>query len=122
MPKLSEDSEHSIQITIQNYLTLRGIYCWRNNSGALIDKRGIPVRFGKVGSADILGIHPTGRFLAIEVKRPSGRYKPTPAQLEFLEAIHRYGGLCGIATSIEDVDRILSGEYLLLKSKAPSHF
>ncbi len=113
MQKLPEESEHSIQISIQNYLTLRGIYCWRNNSGALRDSRGIPVRFGNVGSADILGINKDGRFLAIEVKRPSLKYKPTPAQLEFLEQIHHYGGLAGIATSTEDVDRIMNGEYLI---------
>ena len=72
------------------------------------------VHFGKVGSADILGIHkPTGKFLAIEVKRPDMSYKPTPAQLEFLQEIRDAGGLCGIATSTEDVDRILAGEYVL---------
>jgi hypothetical protein len=113
LPNLPEASEHSIQIAIQEYLTLKGIYCWRNNSGALIDRRGIPVRFGKVGSSDILGISHDGRFLAIEIKKPKGKYKPTPAQLEFLEAIHKYGGLAGIATSIEDVDKILAGDYLI---------
>jgi hypothetical protein len=111
MAKLPEASEHAIQIELQEYLTLKGIYCWRNNSGALIDRRGIPVRFGKVGSADILGIAKDGKLLAVEVKRPSMSYKPTPAQIDFLTAIKKNGGYAGIATSIADVERILNGEY-----------
>ncbi len=96
-----------MQIQIQEYLALKGIYCWRNNSGMLTDRHGIHVRFGKVGSADIIGIAPDGKFLAIEVKRPNGRYKPTPAQMEFLEEIKARGGYAGVATSIEDVDLIM---------------
>lgn len=91
------------------YLALKGIYCWRNNSGMLRDRRGIPVRFGKVGSSDILGIAPDGRFLAIEVKRPDGSWKLQPSQEEFLAEISRRGGYAGVATCPEDVDRILGG-------------
>lgn len=72
------------------------------------------VRFGLVGSADILGVQKgTGKFIAIEVKRPDMSYKPTEKQLEFLREIRDYGGLAGIATCTVDVDRILAGEYLI---------
>lgn len=100
--------EHATQIAIQEYLTLKGHFVWRNNSGMLQNRRGIPVRFGKVGSSDIIGIHKdNGRFIAIEVKRPSGSYKPTQPQLDFIEAIKRHGGYAGVATCIKDVDAIL---------------
>jgi hypothetical protein len=110
----TKTTEHNVQLQLMEYLAYKPVYVWRNNSGALRDKRGIPVRFGKIGSADILGIDKrSGKFIAIEVKRPDGSYKPTPAQLEFLQEIKDAGGLCGIATCTEDVDRILAGEYLI---------
>lgn len=59
-----------------DYLAVRGIMAWRNNSGATHTERkdgsrGF-VRFGRVGSADILGVLPGGRFLAVECKAPRG--------------------------------------------------
>lgn len=114
MARLPEPSEHSIQLGIQQYLTLKGIYHWRNNSGALPDRNGRIVRFGKAGSADILGVQSkTGKIVAIEVKKPSTRKDTTLLQREFLTAVHKCGGLSGVATSEEDVDKILSGEFLL---------
>ncbi len=113
MTRKASPTEHAIQIQLMNYLAFKDVYVWRNNSGALPVGRRL-VRFGKVGSADILGVQMgTGKFIAIEVKRPDMSWKPTPAQLEFLQAIHEHGGLSGIATSTEDVDRILSGDHLI---------
>jgi len=114
MAKLPTPTEHHIQLGLIEYLSYKNVYIWRNNSGALPDKRGIPVRFGKVGSSDILGVQGgTGKFIAIEVKRPGMSYKPTQPQLDFLQEIHEHGGLAGIATCTNDVDRILNGEYLI---------
>ncbi len=107
-------TEQAVQLQLLDYLAYKPVFVWRNNSGALRNDKKRLVRFGKVGSADILGIQKgTGKFIAIEVKRPDMSHKPTPAQLEFLEEIHAHGGLAGIATCTEDVDRILSGEYLV---------
>lgn len=73
-------------------LELRRIYAFRNNSGCLPDASGRPVRFGKVGSADILGLlPPRGRLLAVEAKAPGG--KLTDAQREFLEGVRAAGGV-----------------------------
>lgn len=104
-------TEHAVQLGIMQYLSLRypEHYLWRNNSGRLPSSKGRMVAFGKVGSADIIGIAPDGRFVAIEIKRPDRSYKPTPAQLEFLEAIKSRGGYAGIVTCPEDVDAILRG-------------
>jgi hypothetical protein len=60
----------------------------------------------KVRSADILGIVPDGKFVALEIKRPDVSYKPTPAQLEFLEAVKTCGGYPGIVACPAEVDRM----------------
>jgi hypothetical protein len=87
------------------YLTLRGAFVWRNNSGALRNKKGRPVFFGKVGSSDILGVLPGGRFIAVECKAPNGRL--SEPQLDFLTEIERMGGLAVIAKSVEDLEKAL---------------
>jgi hypothetical protein len=46
----------------------------------------------------------TGRFLAIEVKRPGG--KPTPEQQQFMDMINQAGGLAFVAHSIEEVAEV----------------
>lgn len=87
-------------------LQLRGVFCWRNNTGVLRDARNRPVRFGAVGSADILGVlRPDGRLLALELKRP-GR-KPTPPQEAWLEAVRQAGGVALVVTDVADLDRAL---------------
>jgi hypothetical protein len=48
------------------YLEIRGIYCWRNNVGAVQIRPGQFMRFGKVGSSYILGVLPGGRLLCVE--------------------------------------------------------
>jgi hypothetical protein len=47
----------------------------------------------------------TGRFLAIEVKRPGN--KPTPEQQQFIDTINEAGGLAFVARSVEEVDNTL---------------
>lgn len=103
MPKLKtpRPSEHETQAAILEYLQrVRGIFCWRNNSGAFkIGDRFI--RTGKVGSSDIIGILPDGRFLAIEVKAHYG--KVSPEQQTFIDTINANGGLAFVAFSVGDV-------------------
>jgi hypothetical protein len=83
------------------YLSIRGIYAWRNNSGALRDKQDRPVFFGKAGSADILGILPGGIFLAVECKADKG--KPSEKQIDFLTRIAEMGGAAILAWSVDDL-------------------
>lgn len=105
---------------IQNIVTLNmskagGIF-WRNNVGALLDSRGVPVRYGlaneskamnrKIKSSDLIGILPVaikphhvgltfGLFCARECKSsgwkfsPSGREVP---QLNFINIVNSMGG------------------------------
>ena len=58
------------------YLETRGIYHWRNSTGAVRIAPGRFMRFGKVGSSDILGILPGGRLLCVECKAPDWRLSP----------------------------------------------
>ena len=66
------------------------------------------IRFGlAVGSSDIIGISPTGKFLALEVKTSKGR--ATKEQLRFIEAVNNAGGKAGIARSVEDALKLIGG-------------
>ena len=79
---------------------------WRNQTGALrAGKRFI--RFGEVGSADILGLlPPTGKLLAIECKRPGNR--PTAAQAAWLDMVGRAGAVALVVDSIDSLARQLA--------------
>jgi len=82
-------------------LSEAGCTVWRNNTGAIPDRTGRLVRFGLcVGSADIIGIAPGGRFLAVECKGAKGR--TTEAQERFIAAVIRAGGKAGVARSAAD--------------------
>lgn len=100
-------NEHELQQRILLVLGNKpGLRVWRNNSGALIDKRNHLVKFGLQGSADILGIQaPTGRFLAIEVKATNG--KQTEQQQRFQRMIEAHGGIYILARSLNDISILL---------------
>ena len=98
--------EIDVQCGIVEYLQrIRHVYCWRQNTGGFM-RDGHFYRFGIKGMADILGVlYPTGRILAIEVKRPGE--KPTAEQQRFLDDVNGSGGLAFVATSVQDViDRV----------------
>lgn len=59
-----------------------------------------------VGSSDIIGIAPDGRFLAIEVKTSKGR--ASKEQLRFIEAVRNAGGIAGIARSVDDALQLIA--------------
>lgn len=59
------------------------------------------------GIADILGIFPNGKFLAIEIKTKTGRVSPD--QKMFLDRINEMGGLAFVARGIDCVDKHFIG-------------
>jgi hypothetical protein len=61
-----------------------------------------------VGSSDLIGITATGRFLAIEVKRPGN--KPTPEQRAFIAFVRSFGGVAGVCHSVEEFVELLGNE------------
>jgi hypothetical protein len=100
-----EQTEHQIQSQIMEWLPYYGVYCWRNNSGMVSVGEGKykrMIKMGQAGLPDIIGVHkPTGRLIAIEVKRPGK--KPTDLQAVTIQKLKDYNALAFVATSIEDV-------------------
>lgn len=83
-----------------------GAVVWRNNIGQYKDGQRV-IRYGvcNPGGADLIGLTDTGKFLAIEIKRPGEL--PRPAQAAFLDAIRRMGGIAFVATCPKDVYFVL---------------
>lgn len=100
--------EQDIQRLIMLALSEAGCVVWRNNSGCLKDARGVPVRFGvgSPGGSDLIGIY-KGRFCAFEVKTLKG--KATEAQLNFIAAVIKNGGIAGVVRSPDEAIELLRG-------------
>ena len=84
-----------------------GIFCWRQNSGAMAGSHNGKKRFvrfvvGVKGVSDILGCLPDGRFFACEVKRPGK--KPSVEQLDFLSKVNARGGVGIWTDSVEGLE------------------
>lgn len=95
-------SEKTIQTEVLSYLKNKGIYHWRNNTGTA-RVHGFHVRYGKIGSSDIIGITKNGKFLAIEIKDEKGIV--SDEQQKFINKINNNGGLAFVARSLEDVKK-----------------
>lgn len=93
-----------------DFLEIKQITAWRNNTIGIYDERRKAYRTnaGRNGVADIIGCLPGGRFLAIECKAGKGRL--SPAQVEFQRDIIRAGGLHIVAYRVEDVIEVLEAE------------
>lgn len=94
-------AESDLNRAILGYLETIGVFAWRCNTGALKNADGVWVKYGRKGMADILGILPGGRFLAIESK--IGKAKLTKEQHHFLGEVRRSGGVAILAHTLDDV-------------------
>jgi hypothetical protein len=101
----SDTPENRVKRECLNYLKLRRIKAWSNPSGAVRIRPGKFMSFGLKGSADILGLLPGGRFLAVECKAAHGHL--SPEQREFLADINALGGMAVVAKSWADIDQAL---------------
>jgi hypothetical protein len=88
------------------YLELRGIYHWRNNTGAVQVRPGQFMRFGKKGSSDILGILPGGRLLCVECKAQNGG-RLSPEQKQFIADVQKMGALALVVRGWNELDEAL---------------
>jgi hypothetical protein len=92
-----------------NYLALRNIFAWRNNTGAYsatYNGKTRFTRFGQPGSPDIIGmLRPYGRFFGVECKGPTG--KQTELQKAFQCEMEQNGGVYILARNLDDVDNVL---------------
>jgi hypothetical protein len=96
--------EVDIQGQIMDVLDRLHIFHWRNNTGGFFSGKRF-VKFGLVGSGDILGILPGGRFFSIETKKPKGKtdQKREEKQIAWMESVNKSGGLAIKVQSVEDV-------------------
>ncbi len=110
-------SEADVQAALRREAADKGLLLLRNNVGALVDARGIPVRYGlandskamneRIKSADLIGIRPlliteehvgrlVGQFVSREIKAPGWRYNPNDkreaAQMRWATLIASKGG------------------------------
>jgi hypothetical protein len=91
-------SEHDIQTAILDYLIVRRIFHYRQNSGAF--KKGSHfVRFGYPGAPDIVCVI-GGRYIGLEIKDRYG--EQSAAQVAFQTALERAGGRYFVVRSLED--------------------
>jgi hypothetical protein len=89
-PRLPAPSEKDVLKGALDLISARRIFCWRNNSGALLNAQGRPVKFGRPGSPDIVGVLPeSGRLLGAEAK--AGDNRPTAEQAAFLAELQHFG-------------------------------
>src|SRR3546814_543078 len=114
-------AESTLQAAIRAEAPRLGVYLWRNNSGALMDDRGVLVRFGLgndsprinkvLKSSDLIGIRTgTGQLVAVECKHAGWigvRTERERAQENFIRLVRQAGGIAGFARSVEDFRRLL---------------
>jgi hypothetical protein len=92
-------SEHNVQTQILDWLNLKKIFCYRQNTGGMVKGRHF-VRFAVKGSPDIIAVI-EGQYVGIEVKRPGE--KQSPEQGAFETALVMAGGRYVLAHSLDDV-------------------
>jgi hypothetical protein len=115
-PKLPRHATRESDVLKQclDLLKLRRVFHFRNQTGALAVGQEVNrrfVRFGAVGSSDIIAILPThsrrpGVFLALEIKRPGGRVsKP---QARFLANVKHHGAEAHVIEDVVQLDELLT--------------
>lgn len=77
-----------------------GLVLWRNNIG-VAEMRGYKVRFGVggPGGADLIGCY-RGRFVAVEIKTPTGRQ--SDEQRMFQRLVEGKGGIYVVLRSVDE--------------------
>lgn len=133
LPGYSESHQQSLilEAAMQN-----GVWLTRNNVGALIDERGIPVRYGLaneskarntvIKSGDLIGVRPVligpqhvntviGQIVSVECKEQHWQFNPndkhTAAQKNWADFLTGKGGLAMFANSPESFIQQLRGNW-----------
>ncbi len=121
-PAVKGTSEAAVQAAVRLEAARKGVRLFRNNVGALIDSRGVPVRYGLANeskqvnevmkSADLIGWRPVvigpqhvgqclAQFVSREVKAVGWRYTGAdrePAQLAWAQLVTTGGGDASFCT------------------------
>jgi len=92
-------TEKSTQAALIQWLEYKKIFHWRNNTGAFKTERGGFIKFGAVGSPDIVCII-NGQYVGVECKDVKGVLSPN--QKIFKEKLEKAGGIYLVARSVTD--------------------
>lgn len=97
--------EKDIQSAVLQYLKIKGYFVWKQNNTGIRKPNGSYIPSQMLGVADIIGVGPKGRFVAVEVKRPGG--KLSLHQERFLMEVREKGGLAVVVQSVDHIIEIL---------------
>ena len=106
------ERESTVIRECQKWLTARGLLHWRNNTGAVAFDGGGFIRYGQVGSPDIIGCTPTGYFFGVECKSKKG--KPSALQVAWRMRCEMSNGIYILA---HDLTEMIAGWRLAAKIK-----
>lgn len=114
--KGSSDAHAKLVRDIQLAFSRADTRLFINTNGLFYRDSGIPIRVGLfIGCGDLIGwkseFHGNeciARLVMIEAK--TGSAVPTKPQRDAIKMVNRMGGYAGIARSVEDARRILSGQ------------
>ena len=95
-----KEKESDIVAAILDYLNLKSIFNYRQNTGAFKTQSGGFYRFGSLGSPDIVCVE-KGKYIGIEVKKKGGWQNPN--QKEFEGRLRLAGGEYLLVHSLEEV-------------------
>jgi hypothetical protein len=95
--------EQPIKLRIRDALIAAGCMAKIHN----VDNRQMTTGLGRGVSDLICIVPPFGRFLAIEVKRPKVGII-SPDQEAFVQAVRKFGGVAGFATSVDEALALLA--------------
>lgn len=90
--KKNKALENTLKKDVLKFLESSGVFCFRNNTGAIISQykgKSRFFKFGAVGSGDIFALH-RGVFVSIELKAPGK--SPTFDQESWMERVRHHGG------------------------------
>ena len=107
-----KETERDIQKTILQYLELKKIFHWRNNSGSIFSQykgKTRMIKLGTTGSPDIFVLqysthncyHNEISIIGIEIKTKTG--KQSLEQIVWQEEFEKVGGRYILARSLDDV-------------------
>ena len=102
--ELKDIPESAVIQQVKQVIKVTGLKIQRINTGCFTIGEGANRRFIKTadaGTCDFEGYDNTGRFVAIECKRPSGG-RLSPAQKERIADINRKGGVAFVVHSGEE--------------------
>lgn len=95
-----KSTEKETQKAVMEYLALKNIFHYRQNSGTIL-VRGHMYKFCSInGTPDIVAIH-NGIYYGLEIKDIKG--KQNEAQIEFQNNLEKSGGIYKVIRSIDEV-------------------